>query len=243
MRMFEPLQKKTVVEDIINTLLEMIAKGELRPGHALPSERDLAAMLNVSRTSVREALKALSYNDILIVKPGSGTYLTEKALSAPTSLRSSSESLILKYQSDYWEVIEARRILDVELSVLAAERAQLENISELEDCVKHMRELLDQGSYEAYTLEDLSFHNLIARSSLNDYLYKVYSQLFPHFVELSRLGESVSDRHWPSYHQHVAILEAIKVGDRERVRALVQAHIDFCSESMVMYFRQLREDK
>ena len=240
--MFEPLQKQTIVDNIIDTLLEMIAKGDLRPGHALPSERDLAVMLNVSRTSVREALKALSYNGILQVKPGSGTYLTEKALSAPMSLRSNLETLILKHQSDYWEVIEARRILEVEMSVLTAKRASLETISELEDCVKHMRELLAQDSYEAYTMEDLTFHNMIARSCLNDYLYKAYSQLFPIFVELSRLGEAVSDRHWPSFKQHEEILEAIKIGDQEKVRERVEAHIDFCSESMILYFQQMRQN-
>lgn len=240
--MFEPLRKQTIVENIINKLLEMIAKGELRPGCALPSERDLAAMLNVSRTSVREAVKSLSYNGILEVKPGSGTYLTEQALSAPLSQKASRESLILKHRSDYWEVVEARRILEVEISVLTAERASPEAIAEMEDCLLHMRELLDQEAYEEYTLEDMSFHNMIARSCMNDYLYRIYSELFPLFVDLSRLGEQVSNRHWPAYKQHVEILEAIKSGDKELVRRIVEAHIDFCSESMVLYFQHLMEE-
>ena len=173
------------------------------------------------------------------MRPGSGSYLTEKAVKAPLSLRGSTESLVFKYQSDYREVIEARRILEVEMSALAAERASMESISEMEDSVKHMHELLLQGSFEAYTLEDLSFHNLIAESCLNSYLYKAYSQLFPVFVELSRLGEAVSDRHWPAYQQHVEILNAIKHGDANGVRNLVEAHLDYCSENMCLYFDQL----
>lgn len=237
--MFEPLQKQTIVENIIHALMEMVAKGDLRPGCALPSERDLAAMLKVSRTSVREAVKALSYNGILTVKPGSGTYLTEQALVAPLSHNANVESLILKHRSDYWEVVEVRRILEVEISVLTAERASLENISEMEDCVLHMRELLEQEAYEEYTLEDMHFHNLIARSCMNDYLYRIYSQLFPIFVDLSRLGEQVSNRHWPAFEQHMDILNAIKSGDKELVRRKVEAHIDFCSESMCLYFQRL----
>ncbi len=240
--MFEPLRKQTIVENIINKLMEMIAKGELRPGSALPSERDLASMLNVSRTSVREAVKALSYNGILEVKPGSGTYLTEQALSRPLSQKAGVESLILKHRSDYWEVVEARRILEVEISVLTAERATPDTIAEMEDCILHMRELLEQEAYEEYTLEDMSFHNMIARSCMNDYLYRAYSDLYPIFVDLSRLGEKVSNRHWPAYEQHVGILDAIKSGDKDLVRRKVEAHIDFCSESMCLYFEGLMSE-
>ena len=80
--MFEPVTKRTLVENIIHNLLEMIAKGELRAGESLPSERELAASFNVSRASVREALKSLAFNNIVVIKPGSGTYLSENAFGA-----------------------------------------------------------------------------------------------------------------------------------------------------------------
>ena len=97
--MFAPISKQTVVENIINTILEMIAKGEIRPGSSLPSERELACRLNVSRSSLREALKALAYEGIVEIRQGSGTYLTDKAVTTTAPFFSNAEQLLRQHLS------------------------------------------------------------------------------------------------------------------------------------------------
>lgn len=234
--MFEPVTKKTLVESITHALMEMIVKGELRPGDALPSERELASQLNVSRSSVREALKALAYNDILVVKPGSGTYLSEDVLSANSPFFADAEDVFTHYRSDYKQIAEARCVLEVEIVALTAERIGEKGLADLSDSIARMKELLDREVYDSYTMEDLSFHNIIAQNCGNEYLYRAFNQLFPSVVDVSRLGETVPGRHWPSFRQHIGIYEAIKAHDAERVRVYMKDHIDFCQENVDMFF-------
>ena len=208
--MFEPLTKQTIVENIIGVILDMVSKGEISPGDKLPSERDLATMLNVSRTSVREALKALSFTGVVVVKPGVGTCLSNQAISKQSALRSGDDSVLLKHRSDFKQVTEARRILETEMAVLAASRATPEEVAELEQSVSHMQELLREEIYDAYTMEDMSFHNLIAKCCQNEYLYRAYSAIWPNIVDITLLGATVPNRHLPAYQQHVEILNAIK---------------------------------
>ena len=237
--MFEPLTKQTLVDNIISTLLNMIAKGELKPGSTLPSERKLAAMLNVSRTSVREALKALSFNGIVEIRPGSGTYLSNEALIENSIFSENAERVFAKYRLAYKQVIEARRILEVAMAARTAERILPEGLSEMEKSLDKMQSLLESKSYEAYTMEDLFFHNLIARNCNNEYLYQAYSQLFPSIVDIAHLGEKVPNRHMPALAQHIEIFHAIKAGNAAEVSKCMEAHIDFYEESMRLYFNSI----
>lgn len=238
--MFEPLTKKTLVESITHTLMEMIAKGELRAGDALPSERELASMLNVSRSSVREALKALAFNDIVIIKPGSGTYLSDKLLSSNSPFFSDAEEVFSFYRTDYKQIVEARRVLEVDMAAFAAQRIQEKGLEDLRASLERMEELLTKEVYDSYTMEDLSFHNTIALNCGNDYLYKSFNQLFPCIVDISRLGETVPDRHWPSYHQHISIYQAIQSRDVEAVRSRMADHICFCEENIDLFFGNIQ---
>lgn len=237
--MFAPVTKQTLVESIIHTLLEMIAKGELKPGHALPSERELASMLGVSRTSVREALKALAFNDIVVIKPGSGTYLTDKLVHSNSPFFSDASQVFTRYQADYKQIIESRRVLEVELTVLASQRIRQPGLDHLHESLSHMKELLDQEMYASFTIEDLSFHNTIVLNCQNDYLYKAYNQLFPNIVDISRLGETVPDRHWPAYEQHLELFEALKSHNEARTRRCIERHIAYCNANMEMFFSSL----
>lgn len=237
--MFTPLTKQTLVENIIQTLLVMIAKGDLRPGSALPSERDLASELNVSRTSVREALKALAFSNIVVIKPGSGTYLSEKSISAGSPLFASAEQVFTKYKSDYKQILEARRILESEMAAITASCISDAEVEELAASLSRMGQLLDDKAFDAFTIEDLSFHNTICRFCKNQYLYDLYNQLFSSIVDIAHLGENLPDRHIPAYKQHVEIFESLKVRDSVAVRGKIKLHIDFCEENVNMFFRTI----
>ena len=237
--MYEPLQKQTVVNGIINNILDMINKGDLRPGCALPSEREFAASLEVSRSSLRTAIKTLEYNGILVSKPGSGTYVTEQVQKPALPPNENDMTLTDKHRSDYFEILETRRVLETEMAGLAATRVTQTDLDEMKASLARMHALLEKNEYSAFTLEDLSFHNKIMKSCRNEYLYRAYDQIFPNIVEISHLGESVPKRHWPAYEQHLLIYKALCEHDAEAVKEEMRKHIEFCSESVDMYFSRV----
>ena len=117
---FKPIKTKKIYEEIVEQLRELISTGTFNPGDKLPSERDMAQMLGVSRASVREAVVALQAMGVLDVKPGEGTFVSASMNSEmiePLALVLSVE------RNPLAQLMEVRRILEAEAAALAAQRA------------------------------------------------------------------------------------------------------------------------
>jgi GntR family transcriptional repressor for pyruvate dehydrogenase complex len=106
---FPPVQRETVMEMVAQRIETMVRSGELGRGSRLPSEPQLAAMLRVSRASLREALKGMMFLGLLTARPGDGTYL-QPSLSSMVS-RHFQWMLLLK-EIKYLELYELRQILE-----------------------------------------------------------------------------------------------------------------------------------
>lgn len=107
---FSSLNKVTLTEQVMQQLAAKIINGELKPGEKLPPERDLAEMLQVSRSRVREALRALSLIGLVSIKPGGGTYVGNQVDQMPE------ETIIWLFRQqvmNYSEIYEARRLIEV----------------------------------------------------------------------------------------------------------------------------------
>lgn len=152
--MIKPLQKHTIVDDIIKVLFQMIDDGFFIPGQKLPGERDLSLKLNVSRTSIREALKSLSFVKLVIVKPGDGTYLT-KDEGLLLSIKEQYNPNIMIKGITFRQAYESRLIFEPELSKLAAERATPENIRTLKASISAMAKYIENNFLYEYHIEDL----------------------------------------------------------------------------------------
>ena len=92
----QPVEKLVLIDQIIEVIGRLIAEGDLKPGDTLPSERDLSEMLKVSRTSVRQALKALDVLGVLEISPGSRTFLN-KSISLYSSIKKYRKKFICFY--------------------------------------------------------------------------------------------------------------------------------------------------
>lgn len=106
---FETLNKVTLTEQVMQQLASKIISGELKPGQRLPAERDLSEMLQVSRSRVREALRAMSLIGLVSIKPGGGTYVGNRIDQMPA------ETIIWLFRqqvSNYSEIYEARRLIE-----------------------------------------------------------------------------------------------------------------------------------
>jgi DNA-binding FadR family transcriptional regulator len=210
-----------VTDEAIEKIKSMILSGALRAGDKLPREADLAADLGLSRSSLREAVRALSLVNILDVRQGDGTYVT--SLQVPLLLEALSFIVDFHRDATVLEFLRVRRILEPAATAMAAERIN-------DDGVVALRELLDRlGPYpevEELVANDLEFHRGIAAWSGNAVLCSLLETLS---------GPTTRARVWRGLTQsgatertlaeHRAILDALSAHDPEVARSWATVHI------------------
>ncbi|MHB1415012.1 MAG: FadR/GntR family transcriptional regulator [Chloroflexota bacterium] len=167
-----PIARSMVTDEIVKRLASFIVDEGLKPGDRLPSERDLRNHFAVGRSSMREAIKTLAAVGVVEVRAGSGMFVGS---GEPTDLtRALPWGLLISERSAY-EIVEARRVVEVELAGLAAQRATGEELADLARCVEALR--LNVGNAEDYTRENVEFHLSIARAAHNQVLGHVLRSL------------------------------------------------------------------
>ncbi len=156
------VQKVKVSDSIVEHITSMISRGELKPGDRLPSERELALNLGVSRTALREAVRTLSLMDLLTVRQGGGTFVAELM---PGSFMKPLTPMLAMGRVDTLELIEARRIIEPKAARLCAERATEDDIEKMGSIIGKMKQSL--GNLRLFNDLDLEFHLTIAEGSKN----------------------------------------------------------------------------
>jgi len=196
----------------------LIREEDIKPGERLPAERDLAAKLGVSRTSLREALIALELGGVVEVRGGSGVYVSEQA--AQKSVRPAAGP-------GPFEVLAARRMVEVEVAALAAKNATPAAVDAILVAVEQMEQNQDnRGENES---ADRDFHLAIARAAGNsalvgviEYLWNqrgsLWHKLTEHFQTEELRQQTLLD--------HRAILTAIASQDVAGARTAMRAHLD-----------------
>ncbi|GLV54689.1 hypothetical protein KDH_15360 [Dictyobacter sp. S3.2.2.5] len=164
MSSFQVIPKSAVAEDIVSHLLLLIREKKLRPGDKLPPERELAAMMQVSRPSLREALRTLSIMRVVELRHGSGTYIT--ALE-PSALVEHLDFVFSLDDSTYLQLFQTRKILEPGICALAARHITEEELTQLEACVE--RSKVGPDNPEAYLQADLDLHEIITQAARNPF--------------------------------------------------------------------------
>ena len=225
--LFGTFKKSSISEDIVENLLMLIRERELHPGDKLPPERELAATMQVSRPSLREALRALAIMNVIEIRQGDGTYVTSLE---PNLLMSHLDFVFALNDIAFLELFEARRILEPGLVEMAATRITDEEIAQLEACV--MRSIEVQDDHEAFAEADLEMHELIAKSARNSILSRC-------MAGVSQLGK-VSRRRTvalpgvtqQSVQDHLAIVQALKARDPLAARQAMLDHLRHVEEEL-----------
>lgn len=210
-----------VTDDAIIEIKQMIHRGELRPGDRLPPEQELAERLGLSRSSMREAVKALEAMRILDVRRGDGTYVT----SLQPSLLLEAMAFVLEFHESHavLEVFEVRRTIEAFSAALAAVRATPKEVAAMHE---HLASIdLDTPS-DTLVEHDMLFHRMIAAATHNDYLVSlletISSQTARARVWRALTQEGAVPR---TLHEHERILDAIALGDAEVARAAMTVHV------------------
>ncbi len=197
---------------------ELIKTDHIAVGERLPSERDLAAKLNVSRASLREALIALELGGIVEVRGGSGVYVSERA-APPMS--------VAEVGPGPFEVLAARRTIESEVAAIAAKNATDSAIDAILTAVLEMEKSHDNRS--ANEQADRNFHVAIARATGNSALVGVIEHLWNQRGTLwHKLKEhfQTEELRKQTLLDHRNILSAIASHDPAGARAAMRAHLD-----------------
>src|SRR5579872_2452347 len=161
-RQLGTVRKVGLTGQLIEKLKSLILKGVLSPGQRLPSERQLAELLSVSRPSLRQALKTLQVMGVLEIRQGSGNYLSQ---AAEQILKVPSRELIPLRGLTQAELFELRRAVEAEAAAAAAERATSGELHVIRTELEAMEASCNDR--DAYARHDLAFHRAIARASSN----------------------------------------------------------------------------
>jgi GntR family transcriptional repressor for pyruvate dehydrogenase complex len=221
-----PLHRNKLYEQVADRIQGLIVAESLCPGHKLPSERELAERLKVSRTVVREAIRALSVRGLVRVKPGCGTYvqeLTPKDAAAPLEL-----FLKLRRASDSFDDLhEVRRMIEVEVAGLAAERATEEDHQAMEAAIEGMVACrkATHDDLDRYVQCDLAFHAALAAATGNDLFTVLLSPISGVLLEAIRLSSQVPGAVNDGIAHHRNILKWVRRGDVEKARQAMRDHI------------------
>ncbi|MFZ0215470.1 MAG: FadR/GntR family transcriptional regulator [Candidatus Dormiibacterota bacterium] len=168
-------RRSGVTDEAIARISQMIERGEIGPGDRLPRESDLAAQLGLSRSSLREAVRALTLVGALEARQGAGTYVTN--LSPQRLLRSTSLATHLLPQETMIELFEVRRLLEPRVTAMATARMDDAQLAILAADFDRLRVAAEGGDADALTRADSDFHATIAASVGNAFLLSLHNSL------------------------------------------------------------------
>jgi GntR family transcriptional repressor for pyruvate dehydrogenase complex len=211
----------SVTDEAIARIREMIATGRLLPGQRLPKEADLAAMLGLSRNSLREAVRALSLIHVLDVRQGDGTYVT--SLEPARLLEAVGFMVELRHDASLLEVFEVRRMLEPAATEKAAELITAEQLAELDRLVA---QAADSGGAEELVRCDVEFHRVVVEAAGNTVLAALLEQLSTPTVR-ARVWRGLTetgalDR---TLDEHRAIVAALRARRPDLARAAALLHV------------------
>lgn len=207
----------------------MIADGTFRPGDKLPPESELMKQFEVGRSSIREAVGALSLIGLLSVNHGSGTRVTvslDEALS-----RSLGWVISTMGQEKVQELVEARIELEQTIVRLAVDRATKEDLAEIR--YHHERLKSAKKGSRKLTQADLAFHTALAKASHNDILIRVISELRQPMRRWMEQKASVDWGYDKIFEQHEAILEGIETRDAQKAQAALREHLEITGRRLI----------
>jgi GntR family transcriptional regulator, transcriptional repressor for pyruvate dehydrogenase complex len=223
---YRAVKTSRLYEQILQQVEEAILKGQLKPGDQLPPERDLAQRFGVSRTAVREAVKALREKGLVEAFTGRGTFVTNGTSQA---IRQSLDLMSkISQHEGALHLAELRRILEPEIAALAVPKIDQQLLATMREAVAVMdRSLHDR---EAYIEADLDFHLALAEAADNPMILALIDSIVGLLREQRSCIFDVDGGPERGQFHHKRILQAIEQRDAEMARAAMRAHLAQVSE-------------
>jgi len=221
---FEAVRRDKVYEGVAKQIERLILK-KLQPGDKLPSERELAELLRVSRSSIRDAIRSLELMGMVEPRQGAGTIVREISTDSVANPLAN----VLKHKGELiQELLDFRMMLEPQLAARAATRVSDDDVSEMEEILNRQERKLRAG--ESTIPEDSEFHYAIALASGNSVVLKVLDTLMDLLRDSRERSLQVEGRQQMSVAGHRRVLAAIKRHDSEGAKVAMRRHIEDVEE-------------
>ena len=227
----ETIEHRRLYRQVANQLRTLIEEGEFAPGARLPSERDLANQLGISRPTIREALIALEVEGKVRIRVGSGVYVVDEPEAKPVQMQP-------EQAEGPFEVLHARELIEATVAGEAAQHASPKDIAALEAILAGMADAKHPGP--EHMRLDREFHVTIAGVLGNGFLVRVVGELFdqrvnPYFSQLASYFET--NESWAqALAEHRAIVEHIKAHDAQGASLAVRRHLQSAQDRFSQSF-------
>jgi GntR family transcriptional repressor for pyruvate dehydrogenase complex len=218
--------KAGVAQSVVKRMLDLIRTGMLRPGDRLPSERELIDILDISRPSLREALRALSMLGVIDARHGGGAYVTD--LEARTLLAPLDFFLSLS-QTNLGDAFESRRIVELEIVRKAARQATADDLDDLKGMICAHEGI--QSDPVGFRILDSRFHARLSAAAGNVVLERIAYGLYNMGLDIRRHATMNLPLIRQSTADHVQIVDAIAGRDPERAARAMGVHLDHIEET------------
>lgn len=225
--MLKAIKKTRIYEEVVSQIHELIREGRFKAGDQLPAERELAETFKVSRTSVREALRTLETEGLVVSRTGMGTFVADlpiESLVAPLA------TLLIEEKSALADIFEMRKLIEPHIASLAAERAARRDIERMKKILDKQREEIKRGATGVE--QDAAFHFTIARTTQNQALERLVSGLMELLSHSREESLQTPGRRLASLEAHLRILSAIEEHDKEKARRAMLLHIEQVEQSV-----------
>lgn len=220
--MFTPVRTRKTFEEAVAQIAEAVQAGDLRVGNRLPSERALAAQMQISRPTLREAIKVLADADVIEVRPGPGGGMFVRTETVPTQVLEERSQLRV---SEVSEVLEARRLLEPRVAQLAALYGTEHDFEVMRRTIEEQRDARDD--HVRFLNLDLRFHLAMARATRNSTVVELMRVLLRR-LEIARdmAVRGDHDSEW-AIAIHERTLAAIMSGDHDGIEAAMDEHMSY----------------
>ena len=223
-----PIRRERIHESIVAQIQERLERGSLRPGEQLPAERVLAEQFQVSRASVREALRSLELLGVTESRPGGGTFIRQ---ASPDALLRPLAALARAH--DMRDILEVRELLEPALAGLAAERATGADVEALQDALRQQEEKVRRG--ESFVEEDTRFHYLVAQAAKNELVLRMLHVIMDVLRASREEWLQSPERAKASLEGHRRLLAAIERRDSDDARAASEDHVHHVGAGLLTF--------
>jgi GntR family transcriptional repressor for pyruvate dehydrogenase complex len=220
--MLEPIKRARLYETVAHQIKTLIRNGTLKVGDQLPSERELTTQLNVSRTSIREALRALEMAGYIESRVGvsGGTFVKEVSVE---QIVEPFAMALCQHKDFVLDILEVRRVLEVEIAGMAADRRSAEDLACIEKSLADMQTDIARGGIGLDG--DSDFHYALAQAVHNQVLLKVVDTITQITHETRRDTLELPEEPGEALEEHRRIAEAVRAADAHQAALLMRRHL------------------
>ena len=223
-----PIIRESVAEMVVRRILDMVKAGVLKAGDALPPERDLALSLNVSRPSVREAMRGLAVLGVVKTRQGGGAYISDLG---PDSLLGPLQFYLSLERMNIRELYDARSLIESDVARRAAVNISDADLARLEGLLAEQRRTI--GDPIAFRRSDFDFHEVIWIGSGNAFLKRIGESLNVLGLEFRKRASEKPGVLEQSLQDHRRLLDALTSRDPDAAARAAEAHMQNVYQSTI----------